>query len=151
MHNQLGVAVARQAYRAYRQLLASDRWQKLAGAGAQPQRRLWASTGPQDPKASDTLYNSTLAAPNTINTMPEKTLHAFAEHGQLDGVMPLDGGDADAVVQKIGQAGVDVDALADKLQRDGAEAFVKSWNQLLQRIADKAAALGDKGQGPTMS
>jgi transaldolase len=83
--------------------------------------------------------------------MPEKTLHAFAEHGQLDGVMPLDGGDADAVVQKIGQAGVDVDALADKLQRDGAEAFVKSWNQLLQRIADKAAALGDKGQGPTMS
>ncbi|THD04865.1 transaldolase [Rhodanobacter lindaniclasticus] len=151
MHNQLGVAVARQAYRAYRQLLASPRWMKLAAAGAQPQRLLWASTGTKDPNASDTLYVSTLAAPNTINTMPEKTLHAFAEHGQLDGVMPLDGGDADAVVQKIGQAGVDVDALAGKLQRDGAEAFVKSWKQLLQRIADKAAALGDKGQGPAMS
>jgi len=150
LHNQLGIAVARQAYRAYRRLLASDRWMKLAAAGAQPQRLLWASTGTKDPKASDTLYVSTLAAPNTINTMPEKTLHAFAEHGQLDGVMPLDGGDADAVVQKVGAAGVDVDALADKLQRDGAEAFVKSWNQLLQRIADKAAALGDKGQGPAM-
>jgi len=150
LHNHLGIAVARQAYRAYRRLLASDRWMKLAAAGAQPQRLLWASTGTKDPKASDTLYVSTLAAPNTINTMPEKTLHAFAEHGQLDGVMPLDGGDADAVVQKVGAAGVDVDALADKLQRDGAEAFVKSWNQLLQRIADKAAALGDKGQGPAM-
>jgi transaldolase len=151
LRNRLGIAIAMRTYRAYCELLASARWRGLAAAGASVQRLLWASPGTKDPKASDTLYVSTLAAPNTINTMPEKTLHAFAEHGQLDGVMPLDGGDADAVVQKIGQAGVNVDALAGKLQRDGAEAFVKSWNQLLQRIADKAAALGDKGQGPAMS
>jgi transaldolase len=150
LHNTLGIAVAKQAYRAYRKLLASARWQKLAAAGAQPQRLLWASTGTKDPTASDTLYITALAAPNTINTVPEKTLHAFAEHGHLDGVMPLDGGDAEKVLAQIGKAGVDVEALARKLQQDGAEAFVKSWKQLLQRIADKAAALGDKGQGPAM-
>ncbi|HEV7122062.1 MAG TPA: transaldolase [Rhodanobacter sp.] len=150
LHNTLGIAVAKQAYRAYRKLLASARWQKLAAAGAQPQRLLWASTGTKDPNASDTLYISALAAPNTINTVPEKTLHAFADHGHLDGVMPLDGGDAEKVLARISEAGVDVDALAHKLQQDGAEAFVKSWKQLLQRIAEKAAALGDRGQGPAM-
>ena len=150
LHNTLGIAVARQTYRAYRKVLASARWQKLAVAGAQPQRLLWASTGTKDPKASDTLYINALAAPDTINTIPEKTLHAFAEHGQLDGVMPLDGGDSEAMLAKIGKAGVDVEALAHKLQQDGADAFVKAWKQLLQRIADKAAALGDKGQKPVM-
>ncbi len=150
LHNKLGIAVARQTYRAYRKMLASARWLKLAAAGAQPQRLLWASTGTKDPSASDTLYITALAAPNTINTIPDKTLHAFAEHGQLDGVMPLDGGDADAMLAKIGKAGVDVAALAHKLQQDGADAFVKSWKQLLQRISDKAATLGDKGQGPAM-
>ena len=150
LHNTLGIAVARQTYRSYRKLLASARWQKLAAAGAQPQRLLWASTGTKDPTASDTLYINALAAPDTINTIPEKTLHAFAEHGHLDGVMPLDGGDAEAMLAKIGAAGVDVEALASKLQRDGADAFVKSWKQLLQRIADKAAALGNKGQKPIM-
>jgi transaldolase len=150
LHNKLGIAVGQQTYRAYRELLASERWQRLSAAGARPQRLLWASTGTKDPSASDTLYVSALAAPNTINTIPEKTLHAFAEHGKLDGVMPIDGGDADAMLAKIGKAGVDIDALAQKLQKDGAEAFVKSWNQLLQRIADKASALDAKAKGAVM-
>lgn len=146
LHNTLGIAVARQTYRAYRQMLASERWRKLAAAGAPPQRLLWASTGTKDPNASDTLYVTALAAPDTINTIPEKTLHAFADHGQLEGVMPADGGDAEAVLARIGGAGVDVDALAHRLQQEGAAAFVKSWQQLLQRIADKATALGAKGK-----
>ena len=132
LHNKLGIAVIQQTYRAYRELLASPRWQKLAAAGAQPQRLLVASTGTKDPNASDTLYISALAAPDTIDTMPEKTLLALADHGQLNGVMPEDGGDADATVAKISAAGVDIDALALKLQQDGAQAFVKSWHQLLK-------------------
>ncbi|MDH3460728.1 MAG: transaldolase [Burkholderiaceae bacterium] len=139
LHHKLGIAVAQKAYRAYRELLASKRWQKLAAAGARPQRLLWASTGTKDPSASDTLYVSALAAPDTINTVPEKTLHAFADHGQLHGVMATDGGDAEAVLAQITQAGVDVDALAAKLQHDGVQSFVKSWQQLLQRIANKAS------------
>lgn len=150
LHNKLGIAVGQQTYRAYRELLASERWQRLSAAGARPQRLLWASTGTKDPSASDTLYVSALAAPNTINTIPEKTLHAFAEHGKLEGVMPIDGGDADAMLAKIGTAGVDIDALAQKLQKDGADAFVKSWKQLLQRIADKASALDAKAKGAVM-
>jgi len=147
LHNRLGIAVAQQTYRAYRELLASARWQKLAAAGAQPQRLLWASTGTKDPSASDTLYVSALAAPDTINTMPEKALLAFADHGQLDGAMAVDGGDAETVLAQLGRHGVDVDALAARLQQDGAQAFVKSWQQLLQRIADKAGALNRKSQG----
>jgi transaldolase len=150
LHNKLGIAVGQQTYRAYRELLASPRWQKLAAAGAQPQRLLWASTGVKDPSAPDTLYVSALAAPDTIDTMPEKTLHAFADHGQLHGAMATDGGDADSVLAQIGKAGVDIDALARKLQLDGAEAFVKSWKQLLQRIADKASALDAKSQEPVV-
>jgi transaldolase len=150
LHNKLGIAVGQQTYRAYRELLASKRWQKLAAAGARPQRLLWASTGTKDPSAPDTLYVSALAAPDTINTMPEKTLHAFADHGQLHGVLSDDGGDADAMLAQIAKAGVDIDALALKLQQDGAEAFVTSWNQLLQRIADKASALAEKSKGPAL-
>jgi transaldolase len=150
LHNKLGIAVGQQTYRAYRELLASPRWQKLEAAGAQPQRLLLASTGTKDPSLLDTLYISALAAPDTIDTMPEKTLLAFADHGQLHGVMRTDGGDADAVLAQIGKAGVDVDALALKLQIDGAAAFVKSWKQLLQRIADKASALADKSKGPAL-
>ncbi|MFC5527705.1 transaldolase [Rhodanobacter ginsengisoli] len=150
LHNKLGIAVGQQTYRAYRELLDSPRWQKLAAAGARPQRLLWASTGTKDPAAPDTLYVSALAAPNTVNTLPEKTLQAFADHGRLEGVMAIDGGDADAVLARIGKAGVDVDALALKLQQEGAQAFVKSWQQLLQRIADKASALDDKAGGPAL-
>ena len=145
LRNRLGIAVAGRTYHAYRELLASSRWRKLAGAGAHPQRLLWGSTGTKDPKASATLYIEALAAPDTINTMPEKTLLAFAEHGQLRGVMPEDGGDADAVLASFTEAGIDIDALAAQLQQEGAQAFVNSWNALLRRIAEKSEALADAG------
>lgn len=141
LHNRLGIAVGQQTYGAYRELLASERWKKLAAAGARPQRLLWASTGTKDPKAPDTLYIEALAAPDTINTMPEKTLRAFADHGKVHGALAEDGGDSAATLERIAAAGVDIDALAGQLQRDGAESFVKSWNQLMQRIADKARSL----------
>jgi len=141
LHNQLGIAISGRVYRAYRELLASERWRQLAAAGARPQRLLWASTGTKDPDASDTLYVEALAAPDTIDTIPVKTLLAFARQGELKGVMPVDGGDAEARLAQFAQAGIDIDALALQLQQEGARAFVKSWQQLLQRIADKSAAL----------
>ncbi|MDO8437083.1 MAG: transaldolase [Nitrosomonadaceae bacterium] len=141
LRNKLGIAIGGRTYRAYRELLASPRWHRLAAAGARPQRLLMASTGTKDPKASDTLYVEALAAPDTIDTMPEKTLHAFAERGELKGMMAADGGDAEAILARFAQVGIDVDALATQLQRDGAQSFVKSWQQLLQRITDKSAAL----------
>jgi transaldolase len=147
LRNRLGISIAARTYKAYRELLASPRWRTLAAAGARPQRLLWASTGTKDPKASETLYVEALAAPDTINTIPEKTLHAFAEHGELKGAMAEDGGDAEAVLARFTQAGIDVDALAKQLQRDGARAFVKSWQELLQRIDDKRAVLAGAGQG----
>jgi transaldolase len=142
LRNRLGIAIGARTYRAYRQLLASPRWRKLASAGARPQRLLWASTGTKDPKAPDTLYLEALAAPDTIDTIPEKTLRAFAEHGELKGVMAEDGGDAETVLARFMQAGIEIGALAKDLQRDGAQAFVKSWQELLQRIAEKSEALG---------
>ncbi|WP_305804826.1 transaldolase [Stenotrophomonas sp. YIM B06876] len=142
LHNRLGIAMAGRTYRAYRELLASPRWRALADAGALPQRLLWASTGTKDPQAPDTLYIQALAAPGTINTMPPATLRAFADHGVLEGPMAVDGGDAEAVLARFAQAGIDLDALAHQLQEDGAAAFVKSWQQLLQRIADKAPGRG---------
>lgn len=141
LRNTLGVAVGKQTYRAYRELLASSRWQKLSKAGARPQRLLWASTGTKDPAVSDTLYIEALAAPDTIDTMPEKTLWAFANHGQIKGVLPEDGGDAEVTLQRFADAGIDLDALAKQLQQEGAASFVTSWKQLLQRIADKSAQL----------
>ena len=141
LRNQLGIAIGQRTYVAYRQLLASERWMKLASAGARPQRLLWASTGTKDPNASDTLYVEAVAAPDTIDTVPEKTLKAFADHGKVDGVMAADGGDAEAMLARFARAGVNVDALATQLQVDGAKAFVKSWQELLKRIADKSAAL----------
>lgn len=141
LNNRLGIAVAKRAYKAYRDLLASPRWTKLAAAGAEPQRLLWASTGMKDPLASPNLYVEALAAPDTVNTMPEKTLVAFAGTGKLSGTVPVDGGDAEAVLQQFAQAGVEVDALALKLQLDGAGSFVKSWQELMERIAAKSAAL----------
>ena len=141
LRNKLWIAIAGRTYRAYRELLASPRWRRLADAGARPQRLLWASTGTKDPDASDTLYVEALAAPDTIDTIPEKTLHAFAEHGGLKGAMAVDGGDAEEVLARFAEAGTDIDALASKLQKEGAQSFVKPWKQLLQRIADKSAAL----------
>jgi transaldolase len=145
LRNRLGIAIGGRTYRAYRELLASPRWRKLAAAGARPQRLLWASTGTKDPKASDTLYVEALAAPDTIDTIPEKTLRAFAEHGELKGVMAEDGGDAEAVLASFAKAGIDTDALAIQLQRDGAQAFVTSWKELMTRIADKSDALAHAG------
>jgi transaldolase len=145
LRNRLGLAIGGRTYRAYRELLASPRWRKLLAAGARPQRLLWASTGTKDPKASDTLYVEALAAPDTIDTVPEKTLRAFADHGKLNGVMAEDGGDAETVLASFAKAGVDTDALAAELQRDGAQAFVKSWKELMARIADKSHALAHAG------
>ncbi|MFM0672153.1 transaldolase [Paraburkholderia sediminicola] len=144
LRNRLGIAIAKRAYQAYRELLASPRWQQLAVAGARPQRLLWASTGTKDPNVSDTLYIESLAAPDTINTIPDKTLHAFADHGELKGVLPVDGGDAEDVLAEFARAGVDDAALAAGLQREGAESFDKSWKDLLGRIAAKSAML-EKG------
>jgi transaldolase len=146
LRNRLGIAIAARTYRAYRELLASPRWLALAGAGARPQRLLWASTGTKDPSASDTLYVEALAAPDTINTIPEKTLHAFAAHGELKGTMAEDGGDAEAVLARFVRAGIDADAIARQLQRDGAEAFVTSWQALMQRLDDKGAVLAGAGR-----
>ncbi len=141
LRNRLGIAVAARTYRAYRELLASTRWRRLAAAGVRPQRLLWASTGTKDPAAPATLYIEALAAPDTINTIPEKTLRIFAEQGVLRGVMADDGGDADTVLARFEQAGVSVQRLATQLQREGAQAFVKSWQELMQRIASKSATL----------
>jgi transaldolase len=141
LRNRLGIAIARRAYKAYRELLASSRWQKLAAAGAQPQRLLWASTGTKDPDAPDTLYIEALAGPGTIDTIPEETLLAFADHGGVKGAMPMDGGDAEEVLAKFARLGVDDTALAARLQREGAEAFSRSWKDLLDRIASKSALL----------
>jgi transaldolase len=141
LRSRLGIAIAGRTYRAYRELLDSRHSQSLASAGARHQRLLWASTGTKDPQASDVLYVEALAAPDTINTMPDATLLAFADHGEIRGVMAEDGGDAEAVLAEFEHAGIDVAALAGQLQREGAEAFVKSWNELLERIAAKSEAL----------
>jgi len=139
--NQLGIAVAMHTYKAYRDLIASDRWMRLLNAGARSQRILWASTGTKDPKASDIMYVKSLAAPYTVNTMPEKTLQAFNEHGDIGAAMPPDGGAAEQILQQFTQAGIDLYALAEQLQREGAAAFVKSWDDLLAGIAEKSTKL----------
>ena len=140
LRNRLGIAVAMQTYRAYRDLLSSERWRKLAAAGARPQRVLWASTGTKDPAAADTLYVTALAAPDTINTLPEKTLLAFADHGAVGSVLPRDGGDADSVLDEFRRQGVDDEALAARLQRDGVDAFLVSWRELMFRIGQKCSS-----------
>jgi transaldolase len=141
LRNRLGIAIAKRTYKAYRDLFASPRWQKLSAAGAQPQRLLWASTGTKDPTAPDTLYIEALAAPDTINTIPDRTLHAFAEHGKLNGVLPADGGDAEEVLAAFAQKGVDDAVVAGQLQREGIEAFDRSWRDLMSCIAAKSAIL----------
>ena len=145
LHAQLGIAMAKRTYKAYRELLASDRWLRLLNLGARSQRLLWASTGTKDPNASDILYVRALAAPHTINTIPEKTLFALADHGDIGAMLPPDGGDAEAVLDQFTRAGVDLHALADDLQREGAAAFVKSWEDLLACIAERSARLNKTG------
>jgi len=139
--NRLGLAIGQRAYAAYSQLLGSARWRRAFNAGARPQRLLFASTGTKDPKAADTLYVSGLVGPLTVNTMPEATLRAFADHGEVGGELPADGGDCEAVLAEFQRAGVDLEALASRLQDDGAAAFVSSWNELLGVIEGKSAAL----------
>ncbi len=140
LRDRLGIAIAKRTYKAYRDLLDSPRWQRLANAGARVQRLLWASTGTKDPKASDVLYITSLAAPLTISTIPESTLKALADHGQLGAVMPAHGGDCEEVLTEFTKAGIDIDALAARLQEDGAIAFVQSWDELIKSIASKGEA-----------
>ena len=139
--NKLGIAIAGRTYKATRDLLGSPRWQRSYNAGARPQRLLWASTGTKDPKASDVLYIKALAAPFTVNTMPEGTLKALADHGELSEIMSADGGACEAVLDQFAKAGVDVDALAAKLQEEGAKSFVDSWKDLMGVIDSKCAAM----------
>ena len=139
--NRLGIAVAQRTYKAYRELLASRRFQRAANAGARVQRLLWASTGTKDPKASDTLYVKALAAPFTINTMPDATLKAFGDHGQVGELLAPDGGDCEKVLASFVKAGIDIDALATQLQNDGAASFVKSWNDLMASIESKSSVM----------
>ncbi len=141
LRNKLGIAVGQQSFRAYRQLMGTDRWQRLMNLGARPQRLLFASTGVKDPAAPDTLYVTALAAPNTVNTMPEETLLAFSDHGTLSGALTADGGNCEQTLAAIGAAGVDIAALAAQLQTDGAESFNASWKNLLKSIETKSKAL----------
>jgi transaldolase len=141
LRNKLGIAIANRTYKACRTLLGSPQWQRSYNAGARPQRLLWASTGTKDPQASDVLYVKSLAAPFTVNTMPETTLKALADHGELSSIMSADGGDCEEVIAQFAKAGIDVDALAIQLQDEGAKSFVKSWNELMSVIASKSATL----------
>jgi transaldolase len=141
LRDQLGIAIAQRIYKAYRDLIGSPRWQRIYNSGARPQRLLWASTGTKDPKASDVLYIKALAAPFTVNTMPEDTLRALADHGQLSEIMSADSGDCEAILGQFAKVGINVDALAGQLQEEGAKAFVNSWNELLGVIASKCAAM----------
>ena len=141
LSNQLGITVAKRAYKAYLDLLASPRWMRAYNAGARPQRLLWASTGTKDPKASDVLYVKALAAPFTVNTMPESTLKAFAEHGVVGATMPADGGDCEEVLARFAGVKIDVQALSAQLQDEGAKSFVNSWHDLMGVIGSKSAVL----------
>ncbi len=144
--NRLGIAIAMRTYKAYRDLLATPRWEKLAAAGARPQRLLWASTGTKNPAVSDTLYIEALAAPDTVNTMPEKTLIAFADHGKVKDVLPADAGYAEAVIAEFVREGILDEVLAADLQRQGTESFTRSWSDLMARLASKCLALAKADQ-----
>ena len=151
LHNRLGIAMAMRCYQAQCDLLTSRRWLKLAAAGARPQRLLWASTATKNVAARDTLYIEALAARDTINTIPEKTLLAFADHGQPGALLPVDGGFAEAVLEEFRREGVDDEALAAQLQRDGVLVFAKSWGGLLARIGEKRAVAAADGEGNKMA
>jgi len=141
LRNRLGIAIAKRTYKSYRELLNSARWEQIVTAGAVTQRLLWASTGTKDPAAPDIMYIESLAAPDTVNTIPENTLLAFADHGHVNGLMPADGGDAEQVLAEFTRAGVDHAKLAQELQREGAEAFDKSWNDLMECLRSKSEEL----------
>src|SRR5918996_1389935 len=141
LRNKLGICIAKRIYKAYRDLLGAPRWQRIYNAGARPQRLLWASTGTKDPKASDVLYIKALAAPFTVNTMPEGTLKALADHGEISEIMSADGGDCETVLDEFATAGIDVYDLAATLQDEGAKSFVNSWDELMGVIASKSATL----------
>jgi transaldolase len=141
LRNSLGIAIAQRTYRAYRDVLDSDRWQRLSGEGARPQRLLFASTGTKDPNASDVLYVTSLAAPNTITTMPQQTLLALEEHGRIDGVLRRDGGDCEHVISEFAEAGVDIDSLAEDLQEQGASSFTSSWQDLRASVNAKGRTI----------
>jgi transaldolase len=141
LRNRLGIAIAKRTYKAYRELVGSARSLRIYNAGGRPQRLLWASTGTKDPAASDILYIKALAAPLTVNTMPENTVKAFADHGDVGDILPADGGDCEEVLNQFAKAGVDVDALATQLQNDGAKSFVKSWDDLMGVISAKSEVL----------
>jgi transaldolase len=145
LRNRLGIAIAMRTYKAARGLLGSPRWQRIYNAGARPQRLLWASTGTKDPAASDVLYIKALAAPFTVNTMPEATLKALAEHNELGSILPADGGDCEEVLAEFAKAGINIEALAAELQDQGANSFTKSWNDLMAGIASKSSALKAAG------
>jgi len=151
LRNQLGIAVAMRTYQAYRSLLGSARWQRVYNAGARPKGLLWASTGTKDPKASDILYVKALAAPFTVNTMPEGTLKALAEHTELGSILPADGGDCEQVLAQFPRAGIDIDALAVQLQDEGARSFVNSWNELMNVIASRALRCRARPQPRTVN
>jgi transaldolase len=141
LNNKLGIAVAMRTYKAARDLLSSPRWHRIYNAGAFPQRLLWASTGTKDPTASDVLYVKSLAAPFTVNTMPEATLKALASHDELGSILPADGGNCEEVLSQFTKAGIDIKALASQLQDEGAKSFVKSWKDLLSVLESKAGGL----------
>ena len=145
LRDQLGIAIAERTYKAASALISSARWQRVYNLGGRPQRLLWASTGTKDPKASDVLYVKALAAPFTVNTMPEATLKALATHTELGNLLPVDGGNCEEVLAEFGKAGIDVDALAEQLQTEGAESFVKSWKDLMAVISSKSASLDKSG------
>lgn len=145
LRDKLGIAVAKRTYKAYRELLDSDRWLRLANAGARPQRLLWASTGTKDPAASDILYIKALAAPFTVITIPDKTLLAFADHGSVGELLSADGGNAEELIGKFAKVGIDYDNLATDLQREAAESFVKDWKEMLASISSKSAAFKAAG------
>jgi transaldolase len=141
LHDRLGIAVAGRTYKAYRALLDTDRWLRLENAGARPQRLLWASTGTKNPEASDVLYIKALAAPHTVNTMPEQTPLAFAEHGEVGDMLAADSGKAEELLARFAQAGIEYAVLAAKLQSEGTESFDASWNDLMGCIASKSNSL----------
>ena len=144
--HKLGIAIAMRTYKTARDLLSSPRWHRIYNAGAYPQRLLWASTGTKDPTTSEVLYIKALAAPFTVNTMPESTLKVLANRKELGSILPADGGDCEEVLSRFAEAGINIDGLATRLQDEGAQSFVKSWNELMS-VIDSATVVLERAAG----